>query len=64
MFCFGDTFYTYLTPPPLELAEVLNGWSQRLLFHQKTLNNKVILLVKNSVLHDFGFGKVSPAKQL
>ena len=22
------------------------------------------LVVKNSVLHDFGFGKVSPAKQL
>ena len=22
------------------------------------------LMVKNSVLHDFGFGKVSPAKQL
>ena len=42
--------------------------------HQKMgiiLESKVIqklslkaLVVKNSVLHDFGFGKVSPAKQL
>ena len=30
------------------------------------LNDQLLkaLVVKNSVLHDFGFGKVSPAKQL
>ena len=35
---------------------------------QNSLGSKVgvlkALVVKNSVLHDFGFGKVSPAKQL
>ena len=31
--------------------------------YKKTFTLKA-LVVKNSVLHDFGFGKVSPAKQL
>ena len=30
----------------------------------KILRSLKALVVKNSVLHDFGFGKVSPAKQL
>ena len=56
-------YYTYTELRLLLLT--LDLKSEQLLIGYK-LSNKILkaLVVKNSVLHDFGFGKVSLAKQL
>ena len=52
----GRIIHEYMTRSDItELRSAESAWTFHIL---------KALVVKNSVLHDFGFGKVSPAKQL